>query len=570
MADLNIIIAGAAGQGVQSAGEILGKTLLRLGFYVYATQDYQSRVRGGHNFMRIRFGDRPLIAQVRHSNYLLALNEESLRLHLPDLDPQGLALCMTDDQGAVDDPRIRALADEVGPRSARGEKFVGVKLLSLLFTALGFGPATLSGAVQAEMGKRLKPELLQANLEAIAAVAAVVAKGDVHPLPFGPDPSEPRMLVSGNDAISLGMVAGGVGVYASYPMTPASSIMESLAAFGPRVGVAVEQTEDEIAALNLAIGAAYAGARAAAGSSGAGMCLMSEAMGLAGITETPVVIIDGQRPGPAVGMATRTEQSDLLFLVHASQGEFPRAILAPADHADGFYLAAEAFNLAERWHIPVFLMDDQAYADALRSVPEFDVSRVKIDRGPLAPEPETPQVLRRYEVTESGVSPRAYPALSKWIVCCDSHEHDEYGRLTDNLQNRDRQNHKRMKKLDGIAAEFPGPEIVGDPDGTLLLCWGSTVGPVLEALEQLRGRGHRLGVAIFRHLFPVNAPKVQAALSPAKRLITIEMNYRGQLGQLLRMEAGIATHGHIGKTDGRGFTVEDVVARVEPLLGGAS
>jgi len=567
MSSLSILIAGAAGQGVQSAAEILGKTLHRLGFFVYTTQDYQSRVRGGHNFMQIRFSDAPLMASLRGSEFLLALNTESLELHLPHLAPDGLALCMEPDRGGVNDPRLRALSAEAGPDAARGEKFVGVKILSMLFTLLGFPPATLRQSVETQFKKKLKPEVLQANLDAIDAVAATVESGDIRPVPFRPADTKDQLLLTGNDAIALGMVAAGIGVYVGYPMTPSTSILDALAGYGPGAGIAVEQVEDEVSALNAAIGASYAGARAATGSSGAGMGLMTEAMGLSGITETPVVIVDAQRAGPSTGMATRTEQSDLLFVIHASHGEFPRAVVAPASTEDAFYLTAEAFNIADRWQVPVFLMDDMAFADAESTVPAFDLSRVRIDRGPLAPEPDQVRLLRRYEVTDSGVSPRAFPALSRWLVACDSHEHDEVGRMTDNRENRVRQMDKRMRKLQGMAAEFPGPEIVGAPADDLLVCWGSSVGPVLEAAHRLRERGVRVAVAVFRYLYPMDRERVREALAGFKRVFSVEGNYRGQLGKLLQMETCTRVHGHIGKVDGRPFTVEDAMERIEEALG---
>jgi 2-oxoglutarate ferredoxin oxidoreductase subunit alpha len=570
MSALSILIAGAAGQGVQSAAAILGKTLHRIGFFVYTSQDYQSRVRGGHNYMQIRFSDKPLAAAVRGNNFLLALNNESLRIHLPDLAEDGLALCMDADRGDVEDPRLRPLAAAVGPDTARGEKFVGVKFLSMLFTLLGFTPETLRQAVEMQFKKKLKPEVLQANLDAIDAVASTVDTGDIRSIPFQPAAMKDHLLLTGNDAIALGMVAAGVGVYVGYPMTPSTSILNALAGYGPKVGIAVEQVEDEISALNAAIGASYAGARAATGSSGAGMGLMAEAMGLAGITETPIVIVDAQRAGPSTGMATRTEQSDLLFVVHASHGEFPRAVIAPADTEDGFYLTAEAFNIADRWHVPVFIMDDMAFADAENTVAPFDLSRVRIDRGPLAPEPDQVQLLRRYEDTESGVSPRAFPVLSRWLVACDSHEHDEVGRMTDNIENRNRQFEKRMRKLKGIASEFPGPEIVGAPAEDLVICWGSTVGPVLEATQLLRARGVSVAAGIFRYLYPMNRERVQKALTGFRRIFTVEGNYTGQLGRLVQAETCTPVHGHIGKVDGRPFTVEDVVERIEEALGGAS
>lgn len=568
MEHINVVIAGAAGQGVQSAGEILGKTLLRLGYHVFITQDYQSRVRGGHNFLSVRFSDAPLAAPVRRADYLLALNEESVGLRLGELGPEGLAFCLEADKGANADPRLRVLPDSVGPAAARGEKYAAVKLLSMLFASLGFRPEVLSGSVKKLFEGKLKPEALQANLDSVSAVSSFIDARDIRPPDFKPAPAPDRMLISGNDAVALGMAAAGIGVYAGYPITPSTSILNALGTAGPKLGIAVEQAEDEIAALNLAIGASYAGARAACGSSGPGLSLMAEAIGLAGITETPVVIYDGQRSGPSTGMATRTEQSDLLSLVHSSHGEFPRAVLSPATHADSFYLAAEAFNIADAWQVPVFFTNDLGQAGAECTLEEFDVSRVRIDRGLFAPEPPEPAMLARYAVTDSGVSPRALPCLSKWLVSCDSHEHDENGHLTDNAANRVAQHAKRMRKLAGMAASFPGPEIIDPGRKVCVIAWGSTVGPLLEAKALLKEKGIEFSVAVFRYLYPLNAEKVRAALKGFSRLVTFEQNYSGQLGKLLRMEAGLDITVHIGKYDGRNLTVEDAVSLLESGLKG--
>ncbi len=568
MEHLNIVIAGAAGQGVQSAGEILGKTLLRLGYHIFITQDYQSRVRGGHNFMSVRFSGGPLAAPVRRADYLLALNEESVGLRLGDLGPEGLAFCLEADKGANTDPRLRVLPDSLGPEAARGEKFAAVKLVSMLFASLGFQPDILAGSVKKMFEGRLKPEALQANLDAVAAVSGFIGAKDVRPPAFKPAPAPDRMLISGNDAVALGMVAAGIGVYAGYPITPSTTILNALGTAGPKLGIAVEQAEDEIAALNLAIGASYAGARAACGSSGPGMSLMAEAIGLAGITETPVVIYDGQRASPSTGMATRTEQGDLLSLVNISHGEFPRAVISPATHEDSFYLAAEAFNIADAWQVPVFFANDLGQAGSESTVGEFDVSRVRIDRGLFAPEPAGPEMLARYAVTDSGVSPRAVPGLSKWLVSCDSHEHDEHGHLTDDPANRVAQHSKRMRKLAGLAASFPGPEIIDPGRPVCVIAWGSTVGPLLEAKLLLKEKGIDFSVAVFRYLYPLDKEKVREALKGFKRLVTLEQNYSGQLGKLLRMECGVETHAHLGKYDGRNLTVEDAVALLEAGLEG--
>lgn len=567
MNDINVVIAGAAGQGVAGASLILGKLLLRSGFHLFANHDAQSRIRGGHNFSSIRFADRPLAAGVKRIDYLLALNQESLTRHLADLTPKGSAFCVERVAGEITDPRLTVLPAKIGPEGSGRPQFDGVRLLALLAGRLGLSREILAGAVAEMVGKGKEEAIVNLNLAAIDAVFAFSRQepAGAAPLPAAP-PAGNRLLVSGHEAVALGMIAAGIGVYAAYPISPSTAIMNLLAEHGPTLGIAVEMAEDEIAAANMAVGASYAGVRAAVGTSGPGISLMCETIGMAGVTETPLVLVDGQRAGPATGMATRTEQSDLLFVVHASQGEFPRAVLAPTGPEDAFYLSFDAFNLADRWQVPVFLLTDHTLADSQATVAEYDLAGLAIDRGSIAPEPDAVQLLARYALTESGVSPRAFPVVSKWLVAQDSHEHDERGYVTDNPQNRERQVAKRMRKLKGIAASFPGPELLHPEAATLLLCWGSTAGPVREAVAILRGHGHDLGVAIFRHLYPMNREQVAAALGKAKRLLTVEGNATGQLGKLLLLETGIPTAGHIGKIDGRLFTVEDVVSRLSAAL----
>ena len=564
----NIVIAGAAGQGVESAVALAGRSLLKAGFHIFITTDHQSRVRGGHNYMRIRFSDQPLAAAIVPIDFLLALNEESLTRHLPNLKSGGVALAMADDCIDVEDQRVVKVPKDAGPKAASLGTFTGIKLLALLFTELGLSPALLKESVEHQFAKKLSPQLLQTNIDTISELATFFPNLAVKNLPFPPSPDPQRMLVNGNDAIALGMVAAGIGVYTAYPMTPSTSVMNVLADCGPKLGIAVEQVEDEIAALNAALGAAYAGTRAATGSSGGGICLMTEAIGLAGIAEIPIVIFDAQRSSPATGMATRTEQADLLFVAHASHGDFPRLIIAPAGHSQSFYLTTEAFNLADYWQIPVFIMSDQAQASAECSVNEFDLEKVTIDRGAIADEPENSKMLRRYEVTESGISPRAFPQLSKWLISCDSHEHNETGQVSDDIDNRNRQHSKRMRKLKSLAATLPGPEIIGAPADNLLICWGSTVGPVVEAAERLRAQGHNFAIAIFEYLYPLNRELIEKNLAPFKEIHTIEGNYSGQLGKLLQMETNVKITSHIGKTDGRLFTVDDVELSLIELVGG--
>jgi 2-oxoglutarate ferredoxin oxidoreductase subunit alpha len=256
-----------------------------------------------------------------------------------------------------------------------------------------------------------------------------------------------RMLLTGNEAISMGAIAAGCKFMSAYPMTPASSIMEYIAAKSTDFNLVMVHAEDEIAAINMAIGAGYAGVRAMTATSGSGLCLMVEGIGLSGITETPLVIIDAQRPGPAVGLPTRTEQGDLQFVLHAHHGDFPRAVLAPATIEDAFWITVKAFNWAEKYQIPVIILTDHHLASSYATVDFFDLSRVKIDRGLLFSGEESAAEYMRHSLTQSGISPRALPGLSEALTVTDSDEHDEEGHLTEDAEERKAQVQKRMRKL---------------------------------------------------------------------------------------------------------------------------
>jgi len=500
MLEYNIVLAGAAVQGVQTTAELCARFCHRLGYHLFLTHDYQSRVRGGHNFMRLRLADRPLAAAVAGIDMLLAFNRESLELYLPALKEGGQALASASVTTGIRDSRVFSFPEDLLPE-AKAEKFVGVKLLVRFAVGVGFEPEVLKRLVSEFFDESRSKEILALNLEIIEVFSRLPKTGPVWLQPKAKQRAPVGALrLSGHAGLALGLVAGGLGLYAGYPMSPATSVMNYLAAFGKESDLVVEQVEDEIAALNVACGAAFAGLRAVTGTSGGGISLMTETVNLAGISETPVVIINAQRPGPATGMATRTEQSDLLQAVFAGQGEFPRAVLAPTGPENAFYLAAEALNLAEVWQLPVFVLTDQALGDAQTLVPEYDLERVVIDRGQVASEPESSQLLARYRLTESEISPCAYAGSSRWIVQQDSHEHTEIGRLSDDRENRVAQFDKRRRKGEGLAAVFPGPEIYGDDDGLLLLCWGSRFFATSIRLIALWSPGFWLRLSFWRRL----------------------------------------------------------------------
>jgi 2-oxoglutarate ferredoxin oxidoreductase subunit alpha len=376
-------------------------------------------------------------------------------------------------------------------------------------------------------------------------------------------PAKPRLFISGHEALALGALAAGLQFLSGYPMTPWSSVLNAVGQRASRWGVVVEQAEDEIAAINLALGASFAGVRAMTGSSGGGFSLMVETLGLAGCSETPLVIVEAQRPGPSTGLPTRTEQGDLNFVLYAGQGDFPRAVLAPGTPAQGFALAARAFNLADRYQLPVFLLTDQYFADASFTHEAGDFpDAVEIDRA-LESGPAK-GTYERYAFTADGISPRRLPGLGPEVVVADSDEHTPDGHLTEDLEVRVRIHEKRLGKLEPLRRELHGLTRYGPPQAPLTLaCWGSSLGPVQEAVARLNQAGTPARMVHLSELWPFPAEPVAAALKGAKKLVMVEMNATGQANRLLRQETGIKADHLILKYDGAPFTPEYLLRGLE-------
>ncbi|MDD5702668.1 MAG: thiamine pyrophosphate-binding protein, partial [Dehalococcoidales bacterium] len=358
----------------------------------------------------------------------------------------------------------------------------------------------------------------------------------------------------GNEALSLGALAAGCKFVAAYPMTPTTPILEYMMETGQNYGVAVVQPEDEIAAINMVVGAGFAGVRTMTATSGSGYALMVEGVGLAGITETPVVIVLGQRPGPAVGLPTRTEQGELLLAIRTGTGEFPRAVLAPANPEDAFNLTVKAFNLAEKYQIPVIILTDTHLSNCYTDTAKFDLSQVKIDRGQLLSDEEAARLTdyMRHRITESGISPRALPGQGPALVVTDSDEHDEAGHLTESADIRTRQMAKRLRKYDGIRQDIGRPRFHEMPDARLtLIGWGSTYGAIKEASEMLKGSGVPNNVLQITEIWPFPVDFVSEALRKTGANVVVESNATGQLAYLIRAETGCEVSARINKWDGR-------------------
>jgi 2-oxoglutarate ferredoxin oxidoreductase subunit alpha len=365
--------------------------------------------------------------------------------------------------------------------------------------------------------------------------------------------------MNGNEAVALGALAAGVRFCSFYPMTPATGIPLNLAAEARAMGLVVEQAEDEIAAINMAIGASFAGAPSMVATSGGGFALMTEGVSLAGMTETPVVIVVGQRPGPATGLPTRTEQGDLEFVLHAGHGEFPRAIFAPGTPEQGFRLSRKAFDLAARYQGPIFLLTDQFFADSYRAVAPFDVEALPFVAAGI--EGDASNVpYRRYAITASGVSPRLLPGMTRHLVVVDSDEHTEDGHITEDLTVRKAMVEKRLKKGQGLKAEVVPPELVGDGEPDLLLvCWGSTQGAVEEAAARVRAGGARVATLHFSQVWPLVPEQFLSYLEQARGVVGVESNAFGQFARLIRRETGFAIQRQVLRYDGLPMTPEYIL-----------
>ncbi|MFQ5862546.1 MAG: 2-oxoacid:acceptor oxidoreductase subunit alpha [Candidatus Brocadiales bacterium] len=564
--DFKIKIGGAAGQGMQTISHILSHVFTRGGYCVFSIQDYQSRIRGGHNTSTVRIQDRYVSAMTRGANILVALNKETIDLHTEEV-LQGGAIIYDGEKirlpshqggpGLVNVPLDR-LASEKGGNKIYSNSVAAGAALGLIH--YDFQP--LADMLKEIFGK--KGTAADANVKAARAGYDFVHENFSKQFGWKLSPlsNKKRMLINGNEAFALGALAAGCKFMSAYPMTPSTGIITYLAGKAKDWGLIVEQAEDEIAAISMAIGASYVGVRSLTATSGGGFCLMVEGLGLAGMTETPIVVVEAQRPGPAIGLPTRTEQSDLEFVLHASHGEFPRAILAPGTAEEAFSLMGKAFNLAERYQTPVIIMSDQHLADSYWTVDNLDVNGITIDRGELLTTKDLAKTdgYKRHAFTDSGVSPRALPGGSGVVVVTDSDEHDEEGHLTEDTEIRTRMVLKRMKKLEGLRGEIAPPKTYGaDGAKTLLIGWGSTYGAMKEAVDMLNADGASVGVMHISELWPFPSVHVTGALERAEKCFVVENNATGQLAHIIRAETGKAVTGNILKFDGLPFSPEYII-----------
>ncbi|MGQ9858191.1 MAG: 2-oxoacid:acceptor oxidoreductase subunit alpha [Thermodesulfobacteriota bacterium] len=554
----NVLIGGEAGQGLQTMGEAFTRALARAGYRVHVTQTYESRVRGGHNVFAIRFSPTEVRAPAETVDLLVALNQETLDLHAKEMSPWGMALA-----GEAWEIPQGLRAQRVPYSSLSGNGFTNTVAMGVAGAVLGVEEAVMAGALGQVLGKG-KAGLLEANLKALEAAYSWVSQKGI-----GLDVEKPasvqsrRIVLNGHEAVALGAISAGVRFCAFYPMSPSTSVAMTMIQWAKEMGLVVEQAEDEIAAINMAIGASYAGVPSLVPTSGGGFALMVEGVSLAAVSETPVVVLIGQRPGPATGLATRTEQADLEFVLHAGHGEFPKAVFAPGNVEDCFYLTRKAVELAEKYQGPTFILTDHFLADSYRDVTPFPVRELNQVIPGEAPEGIQGRY-SRYAITPSGVSPRLLPGKSTHLVVADSHEHTETGHITEDLTLRPKMVEKRLRKAQGLKSEVIPPRYVGPQEPDLLLVgWGSTQGAIEEAAVELSAKGKKVSTLHFCQLWPLAEELIMPHLLAANRVVCVEGNATGQLARLIRRETGFNIQGKISRYDGLPINPQYIMRALE-------
>ena len=574
--DFQVRFGGEAGQGVESGGAGFARAVMRAGLHCFGLQDYMSRIRGGHNFYQIRVNEQPLYTFDDTLHLLLAFNKETVELHWRDLVEGG---------GILHDATIAVPTAELAERGIRDfslpltkiAETVGGHKIMMNTAAIGAMAGLTSfpfewvGNVIESNFKRKGSDTVTSNLK--VAEAAYAQAQEQYGADFAwklravPDAPK-RMMMNGNQAFAMGALAGGCKFISTYPMTPASTITEWLAAHAKKFGIVQKQTEDEIAAILFAIGAAHAGARALTASSGGGFCLMVEALGLAAMSETPLVIAEVQRAGPSTGLPTRTEQSDLEFVLYASHGEFPRIVVAPGTIEQCFEAGYRSFNLAEQYQTPVIVLSDLFLSNAVRTIDmdAIDFQQVTIQRGDLLDYDALDRIAEEYvrhRPTESGSSPRAIPGHENAVYITTGDEHTAVGHNTEDADDRNEQMDKRMRKQERAAREMRLPTWYGPEKAEITLVgWGSTYGALREATDRLNAQGHSTNFLQFVDIAPLDEDRIAAELDKIRQMVVVEQNYTGQLAHVLRGLTGRKADMKVNKYDGRAISPDEVVAAV--------
>ncbi|RKP55535.1 2-oxoacid:acceptor oxidoreductase subunit alpha [Cohnella endophytica] len=541
-------IGGQQGEGVESTDRIFSTALNRLGYYLYGYRHFSSRIKGGHTNNKIRISTKPIRAISDDLDILVAFDQESIDLNAGELRPGGIVVADAKFSPTIPEGvqarlfavPITAIAEELGTSLMKNMVASGAS-----WGLLGLPMEVFNKAVEEEFGRK-GPAIVEKNVEAVRRGAEFVleqAGGPLDEFKLEDADGKQKLFMIGNEALALGSVAAGCRLMSAYPITPASEIMEYLIKKLPKFGGTVVQTEDEIAAVTMAIGANYAGVRTMTASAGPGLALMMEAIGLSGMTETPLVIVDTQRGGPSTGLPTKQEQSDINALIYGTHGEIPKLVVAPSTIEECFYDMIESFNIAEKYQIPVIIATDLQLSLGKQTSEALDYDKIVIERGKLITEELPPnednRLFKRYELTDDGISPRVLPGAKHGIHHVTGVEHDQEGRPSENALNREKMMDKRLGKIrdlrvtNAIKAIAPNE----NPD-LLIIAMGSTGGTIEEARERLTAEGISTNHVMVRQMFPFPSEMLEPHLAAAKQIVVLENNATGQLANLIKQNIG--------------------------------
>ena len=541
-------IGGQQGEGVESTDRIFSTALNRLGYYLYGYRHFSSRIKGGHTNNKIRISTKPIRAISDDLDILVAFDQESIDLNAHELRPGGVIVADAKFSPTIPEGvqarlfavPITSIAEELGTSLMKNMVASGAS-----WALLGLSMDVFNKAVEEEFGRK-GPAIVEKNIEAVRRGAEFVleqAGGPLEEFKLADADGKQKLFMIGNEAMALGTLAAGCRLMSAYPITPASEIMEWLIKKLPKFGGTVVQTEDEIAAVTMAIGANYAGVRTMTASAGPGLSLMMEAIGLSGMTETPLVIVDTQRGGPSTGLPTKQEQSDINALINGTHGEIPKVVIAPSTIEECFYDMIEGFNISEQYQVPVIIATDLQLSLGKQTCEALDYDKIVIDRGKLVtgdlPETEENRLFKRYEFTADGISPRVIPGVKHGIHHVTGVEHDQEGRPSESAVNRKKMMDKRLNKLNDLritdAVKVDAPH--ANPD-LLIVAMGSTGGTIEEARQRLSAEGIATNHVMVRQMHPFPSELLKPHLDAAKQVVVLENNATGQLANLIKLNAG--------------------------------
>ena len=574
--DFAFAIGGAAGQGIATPGDILARMMVRRGLHVSTYNAYQSIVRGGHIFLTVRASNHPIGSHGDKIDLLLCLNQDTMDRHLGLLQAGGAALYNSDTITPGEATAGAQLCPlPVGDLTGAGRNALSQNTVAIgaMMYMLGLDFQLLEESLTKQF-ERKGQSVVDENV-GVARAGYEHAKANFVRFQFDmPSGTKPLGMWSGNEALAMGGAAAGVKFYAAYPMSPSTGVLHWFAQNARNLGIMVRQVEDEIGVANMVIGAAHTGVRAMCATAGGGFALMTEAVGMAGMMELPVVFINVQRAGPSTGVPSKTEQGDLWQALGASQGDFERFIVAPRDPMDAFRTMPELFNLADKYQCPGIVLSDLYISEGRYSVDTDELDLFpKIDRGELITTPSKDDGYMRYKDTESGISPRAVPGTEGYVHVVATDEHDEDSVLISdeytNPHKRRKMVEKRARKFSNVVSEIAPPALEGDEDADVtLVSWGSNYGIIKDALALLKERGVKANQLSIKWIVPFHADAVTSILSKAKKVLVVENNYSGQFYRYMRSETGLSVHGHIRKYDGEPFMPHHIADGVMEHLGG--